>query len=335
MKVVLPDLAGSADLAERFIREIRIQARLAHPNIAALHNALRFENQLLMIMEYVDGMALSSRLRHGKIDPALSIEILLQVLAALQYAHALGVIHRDVKPANIMVAKGGVVKLMDFGIARSSVDASLTQSGNVLGSSYYMSPEQVKGEIADSRSDIYSAGIVLYEMITGLKPITGPTTWSVMNHHLSQPPIAPAALDPALPLSLSTAVLKALEKDPASRFANTAEFAESIKNARNQISLAPPVDKELMAETLPLASQLKSTSNPIGASTPSIETKVFSREELDAAKRDLAACIGPMARIIVDRAAKKTKNLKALYELIAEEVPPGRERASFLAKRPQ
>jgi eukaryotic-like serine/threonine-protein kinase len=345
MKIALPDLAGSAELAERFVREIRIQARLTHPNIAALHNALRFENQLLMVMEYVDGIPLSSRVKLGKIDTLLSIEVALQVLTALQYAHSLGVIHRDVKPANIMIAKGGIAKLMDFGIAHSAADYALTHTGAAIGSSYYMSPEQVKSEAVDGRSDIYSLGVVLYEMVTGIKPITGATAWSIMNAHLTQVPIAPAVLDPALPSSLSSAILKALEKEPRNRFESAAAFAGALTTIQQQIRAVPAVTSNPMLETLaapmppgsPVAASAVSTGptpNAVATPTPGTGTKTFSPEDLELVKRHLAAYIGPVARIVVDRAAKKAKSLQALYQMVAEEVPQGKERESFLAKRP-
>lgn len=346
MKIVLPDLAGSSELAERFVREIRIQARLAHPNIAALHNALRFENQLLMVMEYVDGMSLSSRVQQGRIATLLSLEVAFQILGALQYAHSLGVIHRDVKPANIMIAKGGTAKLMDFGIARSAVDHGLTRTGAALGSSYYMSPEQVKSEALDHRSDIYSLGIVLYEMVTGIKPITGDTSWAIMNNHLTQIPLAPAALDPSLPPALSAAILKALEKNPANRFESAAALADTLTAIRNQITPVSPVLNQPLLETLAIplnpefrlpGSGVSSIPTPPATVTPSPSsvTKSFAKEDLDVVKRELAVYIGPVARIVVDRAAKKAKDLKTLYQLVAEEVPPGKERNAFLAKRPQ
>src|SRR5678815_4949367 len=156
MKVLLPDLANQPDLADRFLREIKVQASLEHPNIAALHTAVRVDNQLLMLMEFVEGVTLDQRLKEGPLPPAQGLDYVMQVLSALDYAHARGVVHRDIKPANMILTPGGVVKLMDFGIARSATDHKLTQTGTTVGSLYYMSPEQIQGTSApDVRSDLY------------------------------------------------------------------------------------------------------------------------------------------------------------------------------------
>src|ERR1017187_7352879 len=173
MKVALPDLSADPGLADRFLREIRVHASLEHPNIAALHAALRVDNLVLMVMELVEGVSLEERLRQGALDLESSIRYVDQVLSALDLAHSRGIIHRDIKPANIIVTPEGNVKLTDFGIARSAADASLTQSGIALGSLYYMSPEQVQAQPSDPRSDIYSLGVTFYEMVTGNRPIDG------------------------------------------------------------------------------------------------------------------------------------------------------------------
>ncbi len=147
MKVLLPDLEGDAELADRFMREIKVQASLDHPNIAALHTALRLDNQLLMLMEYVEGVTIEAVLRSGRIPIDKAIDYTAQVLSALSYAHAHGVVHRDLKPANMIITPSGVVKLMDFGIAKMVADRKLTQTGRTVGSLYYMSPEQIKGAV--------------------------------------------------------------------------------------------------------------------------------------------------------------------------------------------
>ena len=204
MKVIRPDQVQSPELADRFIREIKVQARLNHPNIASLHNAIRWEDHFLMIMEYVEGATLSAFLRGGALDPARSIHIILQALSALAYAHAQGVVHRDIKPANIIITPEGTAKLMDFGIARSLADhVHLTQTGAVVGSFHYMSPEQIQGVSIDGRSDLYSTGVMLYEMVTGLRPIVGDSSWKIMNGHIHQIPRAPAVVNQTLPESFS------------------------------------------------------------------------------------------------------------------------------------
>src|SRR6202451_4115838 len=155
MKVVLPDYAADADAADRFLREIKIQASLQHPNITALRTAVRAENHILMIMELVEGASLEAMLQNGPLALAQAIRITDDILGALGYAHERGVIHRDVKPANILVTSRGLPKLMDFGIALAAGDTRLTQSGMAIGSLQYMSPEQVLSKPVDERSDIY------------------------------------------------------------------------------------------------------------------------------------------------------------------------------------
>ena len=159
MKILLPDLAGREELADRFLREIKLLASLNHPNIARLRTAFTIDNQLVMIMEYVDGVSLASRLSAGPIAVPDAIDYIDQVLDALSYAHQQNVIHRDIKPGNMMLTPQGVVKVMDFGIARSDNDARSLWRARVSAPLNYMSPEQVKGEPTDPRSDLYSVGI--------------------------------------------------------------------------------------------------------------------------------------------------------------------------------
>src|SRR5579863_2837172 len=167
MKVLLADLAAEAELGDRFGSEIRTLARLDHPNIAKLHTAFKHDNQLVMVMEFVEGLTLSERGRQGPIPLDETISYIGQTLSALGYAHENGVIHRDIKPSNIMVTAHGVVKLMDFGIAKSNTDTMHTRAGTTMGSMQYMSPEQVRGTAVDARSDLYSMGVVLYELTAG------------------------------------------------------------------------------------------------------------------------------------------------------------------------
>jgi len=231
MKILLPDLAGRQELAARFLREIKVLASLNHPNIAQLRTALTIENQLVMIMEYVEGTSLATRLEHGPIVMADALNYVSQVLDALSYAHQQHVIHRDIKPANMMLTPQGVVKLMDFGIARSEDTSSLTMSGTTLGSLNYMSPEQVKGLPTDARSDLYSLGISLYEMVTGQKPFNADSDYAIMSAHVKEAPRPPVELQPNLPPALNEIILMAIAKDPAQRF----QSADAFRNALSKV----------------------------------------------------------------------------------------------------
>jgi serine/threonine-protein kinase len=239
MKVLLPDLAGRQELAARFQREIKLLAALNHPNIAALRTALTLDNQLVMIMEYVEGTTVASRLERGPIPVPEALNYIDQVLSALSYAHQLHVVHRDIKPANMMVTPTGVVKLMDFGLAHGGNDGSpslsLTVAGTTLGSLNYMSPEQVKGQAADERSDLYSLGISLYEMVTGQRPFQADSAFTIMTAHVREVPKPPLALQPGLPPALNEIILMAIAKDPAARF----QSADAFRNAVNQAQPSP------------------------------------------------------------------------------------------------
>ncbi len=236
MKILLPDLAGRQDLADRFLREIKVLATLNHPNIAALRTALTLDNQLVMVMEYVDGITLATRLEGGAIPVADALNYIDQALNALSYAHKQNVIHRDIKPANMMLTPAGVVKLMDFGIARSGNEPGLTKTGTTLGSLYYMSPEQVKGQPTDARSDLYSVGVSLYEMVTGARPFRADSDYSLMAAHLQQPPKPPIEVRSDLPAALNEIILLAIAKEPAQRF----QSADAFRNALNSVRSALP-----------------------------------------------------------------------------------------------
>src|ERR1700679_2883312 len=208
MKVLLPDLVAQPELADRFLREIKVQASLEHPNIASLHTAVRVENQLLMLMEFVDGMTLEQRLTDWPLPVSEAVDYIAQVLSALEFAHQHGVIHRDIKPANMMLTPAGVVKLMDFGIAKASTDQRLTMTGTTMGSLYYMSPEQIQGAAnIDSRADLYSVGVSLYELVTGKRTFDGDSQFAIMSAHLEKTPVPPVAIDPKLPQALNDAIL--------------------------------------------------------------------------------------------------------------------------------
>ncbi|MCC6363644.1 MAG: protein kinase [Bryobacterales bacterium] len=236
MKVLLPDLQGDSQLADRFLREIKVQASLTHPNIAGLHTALTFENQLLMVMEFIDGMSIEQMIENGPLPLPQALDYAIQVLQALGYAHSRGVIHRDIKPANMMVTRDGVVKLMDFGIAKMRADKRLTQTGHTVGSLFYMSPEQIRGDRElDPRADLYSLGVALYEITTGKRPFEGNSDFSIMAAHLQQNPVPPIQVDPSLPEMLNEIILMSIAKEPAGRFQSADAFRNALTNVLGSI----------------------------------------------------------------------------------------------------
>jgi hypothetical protein len=228
MKVLLPALGSDTELLSRFQREIKVQAALDHPNIARLYAAQIVGRDPIMVMEYVEGTSLEKSLRNGPLQFFDSVNRAMQVLDALGYAHSHGVVHRDIKPANIMLTTAGTMKLMDFGIARMKADDRLTQTGMAVGSLPYMSPEQIRGSEPDPRSDIYSLGVCLYEMITGFRPFRGDSEFSLMAAHLQQMPRPPLEITSGIPVQLNDVILKALAKDPTERFQTAGQFRSAL-----------------------------------------------------------------------------------------------------------
>jgi len=263
MKVLLPDLAGRQELAARFQREIKLMASLNHPNIAALRTAFTADNQLYMVMEYVEGVTLADKLEKGPIPVNEAVNYISQVLSAVGYAHQQHIIHRDIKPANMMLTPQGVVKLMDFGIARAGEERSLTMTGTTMGSLSYMSPEQVKGEATDARSDLYSVGVSLYEFVTGQRPFTASSDYSIMAAHVKEAPKPPVDLHPGLPPALNEIILMAIAKDPALRF----QTAEAFRNALSSVPVAAVSTATLEAITVDSMQTLPNSLTP-SAATP-------------------------------------------------------------------
>ncbi len=247
MKVLLPDLNSEQELAARFIVEIRTLAGLEHPNIAQLRTAFQFQNQLIMIMEFVEGATLEKLASESVLPVDRVLDYATQTLSALSFAHSHGVIHRDIKPANIMITTHGQVKLMDFGIAKNADEMHLTRPGMTIGSVYYMSPEQVRGGTVDARSDLYSFGVTLYESLTGRKPFQADTSFSVLNAHLNEAPVPPIEVNTNLSPELNSIVLRALAKDPADRFQTAQEFHDALKELRQPMASRAAVEPAAQA----------------------------------------------------------------------------------------
>ncbi|MGI4757426.1 MAG: serine/threonine-protein kinase [Janthinobacterium lividum] len=321
LKVLLPEQTGAEDMGERFLREVRLLASLNHPNIAGLHNAFRHGEQLVMVMELVQGEDLRVLSRRVRIPLAQLVKYSVQVLAGLEYAHARGIVHRDIKPANIMVTDDGTIKLLDFGIAITDRSQDLTQAGLLIGSPLHMSPEQFRGEKATAQSDIYSLGVTLYELVAGQPPFTGATTYELMMAQMHKAPVPLLQVRSDIPPSLSHAIDQALQKDPAHRFSTASEFSAAI---------APLGSSGDNATTrLPVSTWQRVTTDELkrpGAPAP-VQT--------DALVRHLTTFIGPIAKIVVSRLAKQTDDLDALYAGAAKQIEGEADRQRFLKTRPR
>ena len=240
LKILLADREDAPEWVSRFLREIRLQASLHHPNIASVYNAFHDESRLVMAMELVEGRNLRQIVAEGEVDLADAISYTCQSLDALEYAHSQQVTHRDIKPENILVTAGGRVKLTDFGLAKIWSGLSLTQTSSPLGSLRYMSPEQVRASRKlDGRSDLYSLGVVLYEMVTGVPPFEQDNPFDLMKAHVEQQPRPPMELR-EIPGQLNGAILGALRKEPSERYADPAEFRAALE--RVPVERSKPVE---------------------------------------------------------------------------------------------
>jgi eukaryotic-like serine/threonine-protein kinase len=240
VKVLGSWLANDGTFVERFRREALAAARISHPNLVAVFDAGSEEDLHYIVMEHVPGGTLADVLRReGRIASHRAAGIAASVGDALRVAHAAGIVHRDVKPANVMVTPDGRIKLMDLGIARGIEGESITRASSILGTAGYVSPEQARGDRVDHRSDIYSLGCVLYEMLTGRQPFEADDPVAVAYKHVHEPPQPPTSLEASIPPALEATVLRAMEKDPASRFPSVADMTSALTDGT---ALVAPIE---------------------------------------------------------------------------------------------
>jgi serine/threonine-protein kinase len=311
--------SGAEQWLERFRREARAAGRRFHPNIVAILDVGEEGGAPFLAMEYVDGRGLDAILKaSGRLDPARSVAIITQVLSALGFAHENGIVHRDVKPSNVIVLADGAVKVADFGIARID-DSEFTIIGDVLGTPAYMAPEQLAGTQVDRRADLFAAAVILFEMMGGAKPFRGAGLAEIVSNMETRGPEDIRALNPAVPDALKQVLDRALAFDPARRYATATELSRAIAEALPaQSGETPP---------LPLPEAKAPAAEPTAPTGLTLPPELVREIE-----QDLATFVGPLASIAVRRAMRVTSDVTGLYDALSRHVDDPRDRAQFLAK---
>ncbi|CAB3751077.1 serine/threonine-protein kinase [Paraburkholderia humisilvae] len=320
---------ADAQLPERFVNEARAAGRLAHPHIVAVFDYGEADGVAYIALEYVHGESLAERLaQHAQCATMMPLARALvwfaQLLDALAYAHELGVIHRDIKPANLMIAQRGECKVTDFGIAQ--LDTSrLTRAGMMIGTPSYMSPEQFSGAAIDARSDLFSAGVVLYEMLTGACPFTG-TPAAVMQQVLNEMPPAPSQRVAGLPTELDTMVLKALAKRPDDRYASAQSWRIALLTLLDTLTAGDDPDRTVLVAPLTRAA-LEPPQPAPAAPAPAVTQ--WPPELLAQLEQRLASYVGPVATLLIRRAAAQSSDSQMLSAQLARHLPDDASRREF------
>ena len=321
--IMSSDAQERAEYEARFYQEAKAAGGLNHPNLITIHDIGREGDTAYMAMELLDGVELRELMRRGRVALPLALEIAAQVADGLAYAHERGVIHRDIKPANVMVIRGRHAKIMDFGIARMRVSEVQTQAGTMLGSPKYMSPEQVTGLRADHRSDIFSLGIMLYELVSGTPPFSAPTITGLMHNIVAATAPPPSSMDRSLPGMLDLIIAKALEKEPDARYQDAAEIAADLRACLEQLTgspaaapAPPPADAEKTAK-LDVPLDLRTLSLKPETTVASEATRVAGREAVERTRRmDVASgtriATGTVTPLYLSRAFDSDEVLKRL-----------------------
>lgn len=260
----LLDSAPNAEARQIFLLKAVALLQLKHPNILEVYDADQAEAFVYQTFEYVEGRTLGQIMADAKpLDPAYAIEIVRQVGAGLEYAHLHGVIHRDVKPSNILISNDGRVLLADFGLAITPGAPTLTQTGTIAGTPAYMSPEQVLGKPVDARSDIFSLGVVFYELLTGRKPFSADSTAKLFSKIVEEEPASPRQIDPSVPASINEIVLKSLAKEPGQRFQTADHFLRTLAGSNPRVwQQEADETMQLEGESQELREVIQDCSNP-------------------------------------------------------------------------
>src|SRR2546425_1824684 len=247
IKILNDRHAGDDQFVERFRREAKNAASLSHPNIVSIYDRGEAEGTYYIAMEYLDGRSLKELIvARGPAPIHLAVDYARQILAAIRFAHRHGIVHRDIKPHNVLVDGEGRLKVTDFGIARAGA-SQMTEAGSIIGTAQYLSPEEAKGAPVDQTSDLYSVGVVLYELLTGVVPFSGDTPVEIAMKHLSSSPEAPSTKRAEIPRDLDLVVLRALAKDPADRYQSAEEMDADLARVARGVAVSPATEEAATA----------------------------------------------------------------------------------------
>ncbi|QJR16138.1 serine/threonine protein kinase [Usitatibacter palustris] len=337
VKTILAEYLEAAEMQEaiaRFKREAQAGGRLQHPGIVGVYEYGDENDMAYIVMEYVDGQELRSFFKEQRRFELIDIfEIMKQLLAALDYSHKQGVVHRDIKPANLMIMPGPKVKIMDFGIARLE-SSSLTQVGTVVGTPTHMAPEQLMGIPADGRADLWSSGVILYELLTGRSPFIAETPAAVMHKVLQVSPEPPSSINAALPQGFDAVVARALAKKADDRFPGAKEFQIALLQAlQGKTVSGAPVRSDPERTLAPhAAAKAELTRTKMPMPPPAKAELSLSPETIAELERSLSRHIGPLAKVLIKRGQGEATSIEDFCQMLAENIPTGEERKAFLAK---